>query len=83
MSVTCLKRGYGLDQEVGSLATVADIRYLGFLICVDFAYSPCTCQFLLFFHFPEEGQFMHIVKCLSIGAKNTVQRKKNYSIMKC
>lgn len=41
------------------------------------------CIFLLFFHFPQEEQFVHILKCLSIGANNTVQRKKNYSIMKC
>lgn len=31
-------REYGLNQKDGSLATVANVRYLGFLICTDFAY---------------------------------------------
>lgn len=76
MSIICLRREYGSDQEDGSLATVANVRYLGFLTCVDFAYF-CYFSILL------GRAVLHIVKCLSIWVKNKVRRKKNCSIMKC
>lgn len=59
MLMICLRRRYGLDQEDGSLATVANVRYLGFLISVDIAY------FYYFSIFLREGScaYCEVTEC--------------------